>query len=49
MINEHTLSGQMNSHTEIYVVESSYLQYTQIHRVSHFNPVEIALTAFYNC
>jgi len=45
-LTSHTLTVRMNSQTETYVVEPFRLQYTQIHRVSHFNLVGIVLTAF---
>jgi hypothetical protein len=35
-----------NSKTETYLVESPNLQYTQVCRVSYFNPIGIVLTAF---
>jgi len=35
-----------NSQTETYLVESPNPKYTQVYRVSHFNPTRTALTAF---
>jgi hypothetical protein len=43
---EHILTAHRNSQTETYFVECPNLQYTQVYRVSHFNPTGIALTAF---
>ncbi len=42
-----TLTVCRNLQTETYFVESPNLQYTQVYRVSYFNPTGIVLTALF--
>jgi hypothetical protein len=40
-----TLTVRSNPKTEIYIAAFSHLKFKQLYRISHFNPIGIALTA----